>query len=173
MLLFDRQQILAGELWRIWTAHFVHLNLLHLFLNAIAALFIYFAFNTKIQLLESLALVLLFSPLIGTALLYFYPELSWYSGLSGLLHALAAYGSIRMIQYGNKVYWLGVVIVWLKVLIEVLRTALGYEQQMGDMVVITEAHLIGVIVGTVAAVMVVGFSVCKGRRCKEITYGSF
>ena len=154
---FDRQQILSGEIWRIWTGHLVHTNMLHLSLNIVAALIIYFAFFTKIKLCELLACGFVFSVLISVALLCVVPGLDWYNGLSGLLHALVVYFSIRLARNGDTVYWVGVGAVWLKVLAETTRTNLVYENLIGDMNVITEAHLIGAFIGTITAIIGMAF----------------
>lgn len=168
MLELDRQQVLSGEIWRIWTGHLVHTNMLHLLLDIIAALGIYFAFFSKIKLGELLAYGFAFTPLISVALLRIYPELDWYNGLSGLLHALVAYFSIRMIRDGDMVFWVGLGIVWLKVLVETTRANLGYENLIGDMTVITEAHLIGAFVGTITAIIGMAFwrGTCQPERRK-------
>lgn len=153
----NRQQVLSGEIWRIWTGHLVHTNMPHLGLNILAALVIYFAFFIKIKWSELLACGFIFTPLISVALLLIYPELYWYNGLSGLLHALVAFFSIRQIRNGNTVFWVGLGIVWLKVLTETTRANLVYENMIGDMTVITEAHLIGASIGTMAAIMGLAF----------------
>lgn len=153
----DRQQVLSGEIWRIWTGHFVHTNGLHLSLNIAAALVIYFGFFTRIKLGELLASGFVFTALISVALLCIFPALDWYNGLSGLLHAFAAYFSIRLARDGAKVYWVGLGIVWLKVLGETTGTNLVYENFIGDMNVITDAHLIGAFIGTITAIIGVVF----------------
>jgi len=149
----NRQRVLSGEMWRIWTSHFVHTDILHLSLNILAGLVIYFAFFSKIRAGELLAASFVLTALISVALLLIYPGLDWYNGLSGLLHALVACFSIRMVSNGDRVYWAGLGIVWLKVLVEATRANLGYEYLIGDMTVITEAHLIGVSTGTITAVV--------------------
>ncbi len=153
----DRQRVLSGEMWRIWTGHLVHTDMSHLSLNILAALVIYFAFFSKIKSGELLAASFVFTALISVAMLRIYPGLDWYNGLSGLLHALAACFSIRMVSNGDRVYWAGLGIVWLKVLVETTRANLGYEYLIGDMTVITEAHLIGASIGTITAVIGMAF----------------
>jgi len=151
VLEFDRQQLLSGEIWRIWTGHLVHTNSSHFALNIVAAIIIYFTFFTRIKLGELLLYGFVFAALISVTLLCIYPRLGWYNGLSGLLHALVAYFSMRLARDENKLFWTGLIIVWVKVLVEVIRAHSGYESLVGDMRVITEAHLIGAFFGTVTA----------------------
>ncbi len=149
----------------MWTGHLVHTNRLHLSLNIVAALVIYFAFFTKIKLGELLAYGFFFTALISLGLLCIFPILDWYNGLSGLLYALVIFFSIRLARNGRAVYWIGPGIVWLKVLAETTRANLGYENLIGDMTVITDAHLIGACIGTIAAI--IGMVFWRGKDFPE------
>ncbi|CAA0125302.1 Uncharacterised protein [Halioglobus japonicus] len=158
LLEYDRQQILTGQLWRIWSGHFVHTNSAHFALNIVAALIIYFGFLTRIKLRDLLLSVFVFAALISLTLLCVYPSLDWYNGLSGLLHALVAYFAVRMARTEDKIFWAALVVIWVKVIVETVRVHLGYESTVGEMAIITEAHLIGTFFGTVA-----GFALRKSR----------
>tara|TARA_R110002111_G_scaffold44060_1_gene80293 strand:+ start:312 stop:944 length:633 start_codon:yes stop_codon:yes gene_type:complete len=166
VLQYDRQQVLSGEIWRIWTAHIVHTNVLHLLLNTASALLIYFGFFRQIALRELLVSAVLFSALISAGLFFFLPGLDWYNGLSGLLHGLVAYFSIRLAVGGARVYWLWLGAVWLKVLIEWSGVNPGYGNLIGDMNVITDAHLAGALIGTVSGLVVCFFRHRKPNEFK-------
>lgn len=153
VLEFDRQRILSGEIWRIWTGHLVHTNNSHFAQNIVASIIIYFTFFTAIKLSELLLYSFVFAALISVTLLCIYPSLGWYNGLSGLLHALAVYFSMRLARNKDNIFWVGLGIVWVKVLIESIRAYSGYESLIGDMKVITEAHLIGAFFGTATAII--------------------
>ena len=163
LLEFDRQQILSGDIWRIWTSHLVHTNNSHFVLNITAAVIIYFTFLTGIKLGELLLYSFVFATLISVTLWNIYPNIVWYNGLSGLLHALVAYFSIRLASDEDKVFWAGLAIVWGKVLIETIRAQSGYENLIGEMTVITEAHLIGVFFGTATAIICLTYFRDKGN----------
>lgn len=168
VLEFDRQQVLSGEIWRIWTSHLVHSNSYHFLLNIVAAIIIYFTFFTKIKLGELLLSSYVFAALISITLLCIYPGLDWYNGLSGLLHALVAYFCVRLAREEDKIFWAGLVIVWVKVLIEAIRADSGYEGLVGDMAIITEAHLIGAFFGTVTAFIYMSHWRGKGKsECRQ------
>lgn len=149
----DRAQLLSGELWRIWTGHLVHANAEHFWINILSALIIYYLFFTTIRLWELLVSSILFGAGISVSLVYIESGLAWYSGLSGLLHALVVYFAIRLARESCNVYLVGAGLVWLKVLVETSRVNLGYEYYMGDMMIVTEAHLLGVLIGTSAAII--------------------
>ncbi len=157
VLELDRHQVLAGEIWRIWTGHLVHTNPHHLALNSAAALVLYFGFFTRIKPGDLLGWGFVFTALISAGLLSVFPEIEWYNGLSGLLHAFVVYFSIRRVRDGAKTYWIGPGLVWIKVLAEAVQGALGHAGLVGDMAVITQAHLMGASMGTITAVLGVAF----------------
>lgn len=153
ILEFNRQQVLSGGIWRLLTGHWVHTNMQHLILNVAASLLIYFSFFSQIKTSELLVCSFVFSILISVLLLFIYPDLQWYNGLSGLLHALVAYFSLRQIYKGNNLYWIGIFVVWLKVIAESVQAGTGHINLIDDMLVINQAHLVGVFVATVAAMI--------------------
>lgn len=151
VLEFDRQKVLSGEIWRIWTGHLVHTNSVHFSLNIAAALLVFFVFFRNIKLSELLLCSFVFAALISVTLLCTYPGLGWYNGLSGLLHALVTYFSMRLAKDEDKIFLAVLAVVWVKVLVEAVRSHFGYEKLVGGMAVITEAHLVGAFFGTVTA----------------------
>lgn len=169
VLEFDRQLILSGEIWRIWTGHLVHTNTSHFSLNVVAAIIIYFTFLTEIKLGSLLLCSLIFAALISTALLVLYPNLAWYNGMSGLLHALAAYFSVCLARDKDKVLWIGFAIVWGKVLFDATNANSGHVNLIDDMAVITEAHFIGALMGTaVAAILMVHLRRSPGKDVPNV-----
>lgn len=148
---FDRQQILAGQVWRLWTGHWVHTHSSHLILNAVVAVALYSIIFTRLKTLELLFCAVAFSCLISVSLLYWYPHLDWYNGLSGVLHGLVSYYTLRLALAQNKNYGLGFIAVWLKVLFEFYQGQLGHQQVLAGMTVISQAHYIGAWIGSCAA----------------------
>lgn len=154
-LQFDRQSILTGELWRLITGHFVHGNIQHLLLNAVAALIIYFGFFSKMRISELAICSLIFSAAISVTMLLGYPLIEWYNGLSGLLHGLVCYCCLRQVELGYRRYWVGLILVWVKVSIETFFPNWGVSVLAGDIKALTEAHLVGAFVGTASTVIYV------------------
>jgi len=153
LLEYNRQEILSGEIWRIWTGHLVHTNMSHFALNILAAIIIYLTFFMKIKPVELLLNSFLFATLISLMLLSIYPDLDWYNGLSGLLHALLIHFSARLAKNERTIFWAILLAVWIKVLNETMHLYSGYKNLVGDMLVISEAHLIGTIFGTITALI--------------------
>lgn len=155
LLEFDREKIFNGEIWRIWTAHFVHSNGLHFALNMSVALPLYWLCITAIKKHQLLLCSIVFSTLISIILLLGQPHIDWYNGLSGLLHALATYFFVLLAISRDKMFWGGLILIWLKVLSELIGLHYGHESLIGNMRVITEAHFIGAIIGTLSAFLLV------------------
>lgn len=150
-LQFDRGRILGGEYWRLLSGHFVHAGWTHLVINALAALTIYFGFFSHLRIAELLIGSFFLAILISIALLIFLPELSWYRGLSGLLHGLTVYCSLRRVFEGRRSYLIGAGLVWAKVIMESAGISLTVSAWHGDMSVIHQAHLAGALLGTLGA----------------------
>lgn len=141
------QDRLFVDPWRIWTAHLVHINFLHLVLN-IAALW---------------CLSLLFHPphwgwfysagvvAAGCISLYvnvYLPEYQYYRGLSGVLHGwyigMAMWG---IWQPPRRAQWFAAVIM-IVLMVKVGAEQSGYWRATGQMLevdVLYDAHTIGLL----------------------------
>ena len=150
---FSRDKVLSGEIWRLWTGHFVHTTAMHFLFNALAVTVIAFGFLPKLSLPCIVLRGFILSTLISLTLLITYPELAWYNGLSGLLHALLAYFFVCLAREENPLFWFGFLILWIKVISETVQAGFGYEHFQGSMSVITEAHFWGVLYGTILAII--------------------
>ncbi len=92
MLLFryDRLGLSDGELWRLVSAHLVHLNAAHLFLNLIGLFLVCELLWRDLSVRHGLAMLATAAFGVNGLLWYLHPELAWYAGLSGALHGLWA-----------------------------------------------------------------------------------
>lgn len=83
-LAFDRDAILAGQLWRCWTGHLVHFSLPHALVD-VAVLFLVTGILEREAGWRAAALMLLSgAPLISLGLLVAVPDLRIYEGASGI-----------------------------------------------------------------------------------------
>lgn len=132
----DRDALLAGQVWRLWTGHLMHLDLPHATVN-LAALGIISGCAARWHLLVPLMLVsLLLMPLLGLALMLVRPELHWYVGLSGLLHG----GMVWLLPVrGGRWVWPVIALVVAKL---VWQGIAGVEPW-----VVQEAHWLGAALG--------------------------
>ncbi len=149
-----RRLLLVSEPWRLFTGHFVHLSLLHALLNGVALLLLGRLFADRLRTGE-FWLVLLGAPLlISLGFWIGIPQLSWYRGLSGTLHAIFFAGCVVWLATTTgKNRWLPVAALVggaFKVLLEQpWDSSFPFREWLGAAVV-PQAHLLGAMIGTVA-----------------------
>ena len=81
---FDRQAILHGEVWRLWTGHLVHFSTLHAVFDVLTLFFasqIVEAESGPLRLLSVLGIGALF---ISSGMLLWVPDMAFYRGTSGI-----------------------------------------------------------------------------------------
>ncbi len=147
LLAYQRYLITDGQIWRLFTGHFLHTNSIHLLLNLAGLLLLwalhghYFSNKRYAAIWGALTL--------GTAIgLYlFSSNLIHYVGLSGVLHGLFVIGAYYDIRHKLKSGWLLLLVVLAKVLHE---QVFGAGQQIANLIeanVAIDAHLFGVMSG--------------------------
>jgi rhomboid family GlyGly-CTERM serine protease len=87
-LRYDRDAIAAGEVWRLLTCHLVHLNVWHMVMNLAGFALCCFFFNDLLTRRTLWLWLLPSSVVVGCAFYFVDTDLSWYVGLSGILHGL-------------------------------------------------------------------------------------
>ncbi|WP_394002163.1 rhombosortase [Luteimonas sp. WGS1318] len=144
-LVLDRDAVLGGELWRLWSGHWVHLDPRHAAINLVA-LVLMALIAARMRLLRPLLVTsLLMLPLIAAGLLLAVPDLQWYAGLSGLLHGWAAW---LLLRRGGRIALIGTVLLAGKLIAEQWTPVAG----VAAFPVIHAAHVTGAIVGAALAV---------------------
>ena len=98
-LVYDRGAILRGAWWRLWTGHWVHFSLSHLFWN-LAVLLGAGAWLERLQPGWLLRLALVVAPLLSLVLLCGEPSMQTYGGLSGL--ATSAVVLLALVQLHRR-----------------------------------------------------------------------
>ncbi len=148
-----RRALLASEPWRLWTGHFVHLSLVHAMLNAVALLLLERLFAERLRAGE-FWLLLGVSPVLISLLLWIaLPELEWYRGLSGMLHAIYFAGCVVWLKGSrDRARWLPLAALvggLVKALLEQPWDAsFPFREWLGP--VVPQAHLVGAVIGTAA-----------------------
>lgn len=153
LLRYENNLAQTHQWWRLFSAHFIHLNWAHLLLN-LAALWIlvlfYFDDGKRFTLITS---ILLLSVGTSAGLYIFSPNVSWYVGLSGVLHGLFIIGAT--IKYRTKPYLLTVFItaIIIKLLWEQFFSDPQSMQHIIGNAIVFDGHLYGAITGFVIAVI--------------------
>ena len=149
-LRWSRTGIAAGEHWRWFTGHFVHLDLAHAALNA-AGLALVWALFARVWSPRRWLLIAALS-LAGIDLgLWWLSDIEWYVGLSGLLNTLAAAGIVREIVDGDRMAWLIGALGLAKLVSENLSGPMPFMQP--GIPVVLDAHLYGALVGMVCGLL--------------------
>lgn len=92
----QRQSVIEfGELWRLVTAHWSHVSLEHLALNAFGLLVLGNLFPSRDPCHIWLISLVIIALSVSLALLALLPTLSWYRGFSGCLYGLFVYEASR------------------------------------------------------------------------------
>lgn len=151
LLRYDRTGIAEGDLWRLLTGHFAHLGLSHMLLNIAGLALVWLLVGTAWTLWQWAFVTLMSLAFIDLCFWFFDPHLSWYVGMSGLLHALLVAGILGRVREAPAESLALGLIVLAKVAWEQFAGPLpGSESSAGGAVVVN-AHLYGAIAGIIAA----------------------
>ena len=148
-LRFDRNAILSGEIWRLFTGHLAHLSWSHLLMNVLGLALVWGLFDRYIPTKRWLHTILFSAFGISLMLLVVDSHLRWYVGLSGVLHGMFMVGVLYDLKSGRWDAKLLLVLLIAKLLFEQLVGPLpGTEKTAGGSVVV-DAHLFGALMGVI------------------------
>ena len=154
-LRFDRAGIAAGEAWRLLTGHLVHLGVTHALLNLVGLALVWFLAGRAYSARQWLWIITGSVAAIDVGLWFGNPSLEWYVGLSGLLHGMLAAGIVAGLAARSGEAVVLAVVVAGKLAWEQFAGPLPGSEATSGGAVIVDAHLYGVIGGTlVAATMI-------------------
>ena len=151
-LQYDPQAIRSGEIWRVLTAHIVHLSAIHAALNLTALGLMIYGFGQS-RSTPSLAFCALISALtISLSLFFWQPQVSYYVGLSGVLHGLFLFMLLPLCSQKKPLAWFALALLAAKLLYEFWQPAgsAATEQLIGGPV-LTVAHWYGAMGGMLAS----------------------
>jgi len=152
-----RRAVLGSEPWRLFTGHFVHLTFLHAALNGVALLLLGRLFADRMSTGELFGLLAAAPILISLLFWFTLPELLWYRGLSGVLHAVYFAGCVVWIATtSGRARWLPIAALLagaVKVVVEQPWDASFPMHELLRVAVVPQAHLIGALVGTAAGLL--------------------
>ena len=148
-LRYDRNAILSGEVWRIFTGHLAHMSWTHLMMNILGLALVWGLFDRHLPAKRWIHAI--FFSAFGTSLLLLVVDshLRWYVGLSGVLHGMFIVGCLYDMKTGRWDSKLLLVLIIAKLLWEQLVGPLpGSETAAGGSVVV-DAHLFGAFMGLI------------------------
>jgi rhomboid family GlyGly-CTERM serine protease len=160
-LRYDRTAIAAGEGWRLFTAHFVHLGLRHALLNVAGFALLWVLLAREYTPMRWGLIMLAAMAAIDAGLWLRDSDVAWYVGASGLLHGVMAAGALSRLRRGERDGWILAVFLIAKLCYEQLSGPMPLSAGIGR--VIVNAHLYGAIGGLAAGLL----AIIPGSRRKE------
>ena len=145
-LVFKRDNINQGEVWRLFSGNLVHSNFPHLALNVTGLVICGFLFFDYISPQKFLVSLVFLSLCVGFGIYFFSPALMWYAGISGALYGLFIVGGFFAII--NKDFVTGiplVVFIPIKIAWDLFHGGNQSSAELIGVPVATEAHLYGML----------------------------
>ncbi len=150
---FNRNLVEQGNLWLLFSGHIVHLNGSHWLLNMAGVSIVAFFFSAHASCKQWLLVILVSICVINVGLWWWLTDIYYYVGLSGVLHGLFLYGALREIRFYPVSGYVLVVVLLAKLSWEFFNGALPGSEEMAGGRVLTEAHLLGAVGGTLVWVV--------------------
>ena len=154
-LSFDRHALADGEWWRLLTAHFVHLDAEHAFLNSLGVVLMWALFARDYSPWRWAAIYCGSALAVSAGLWFWNPGLEWYVGASGALHGVMTAGTLAHLRRRDLDGWILAIFIVVKLAYEQFAGALPFA---GTANTIVDAHLYGAIGGVVLGLLL------KSRR---------
>lgn len=147
ILVYKQETISNGELWRLFSGHWVHSDLQHAQWDIAALLILGSLFEQTLR--RQLFSVLMLSCLIiSISIIVFMPGLMAYCGLSGILNSLFSYGILQLWKSSRSAPLLLILLAgFLKNLIELHSHEAIFTDTLWPSV--PEAHLLGLLTGVI------------------------
>jgi rhomboid family GlyGly-CTERM serine protease len=153
LLSLYRPGITQGEVWRLFTAHFVHLGVSHALLNVAGLGLVWYLVGPVFRGQAWILIGLTSALTIDIGLWVFEPELTWYVGLSGVLHGLLAAGLIGRLPTRRFEVWALAAILVVKIAYEQLAGPMPGSEATSGGAVVVGAHLYGSLGGALAGMI--------------------
>jgi rhomboid family GlyGly-CTERM serine protease len=152
---FQRQGLAQGQLWRLFSGHFIHLGWSHALMNMAALGLLVYLLADGLEAWSLVGLILAASLGVDIGLWFLQPELQWYVGLSGVLHGLFA--GLLVLQWycrAERYLWL-MLLLSVKLVWEGTTGPLPMTADLAGGPVVTVAHLYGATGGLLGAICVI------------------
>ncbi len=148
-LRYDRNAILSGEVWRIFTGHLAHLTWTHLLMNLLGLALVWGLFDRYIPTKRWWHAILFSMFGISLLLMVVDSHLRWYVGLSGVLHGMFIVGCLYDMKSGRWDSKILLLLIIAKLLWEQLVGPLPGSEKAAGGAVVVDAHLFGALMGLI------------------------
>jgi rhomboid family GlyGly-CTERM serine protease len=150
---YERDWNSTGEIWRIVTAHWVHVSWLHLLLNGFGLVICVSLTNPGWSIRRWLTISIIVALGVSLMLTFFNPEVSDYAGYSGVLYGLYVLAAISLFSGDRLVAGLVIAAIVIKVFMEQFNL---YDFNTGKLIgahVVVDAHLYGLLMAIAIALI--------------------
>ena len=146
-LRYQRDWLSTGEYWRLFSAHWVHVNWIHFILNA-AGLLLCMAIASPRWLIGQWIVYNLVLTL-GISVLFSLrnPQLGWYAGYSGVLFGIYLLAAVDLYPREKLIALLLAAAISIKVILEQVSDLKVTSSDLIGTPVIIDAHLYGLVLG--------------------------
>lgn len=147
-LMFDRDAINNGQVWRLFSAHFVHLSMPHLLGNAMGVALLAYIAGRSLNNLVGISLLIWCVLVVGVGLYGYADYLQRYVGLSGVLHGLLLVAPFISPFYSRRMAMCFLLVIVSKVIWE--QSSFYDDMAMAGLIggrVEANAHMLGVLAG--------------------------
>jgi rhomboid family GlyGly-CTERM serine protease len=164
-LQYQRYAIGHGEVWRVITGHLVHISAMHFLLNLFGLLIIWQLASDWMGNADSLKILLISMLLISLGLYFFYPQVQWYRGLSGALHAFWSAAAFLGLERRRPLAILLLALLLIKLAWEVTIGPVPMSRELSGGDILIQSHWLGAISGLLIAA---GFMILKLFKVKHV-----
>jgi len=146
-LRFDREALADGQLWRLLTAHLVHLGASHMAMNLTALAVLAGVLAPWMRARDWLGVTVVAALVIDAGLYWLQPSLQWYVGLSGVLHGYWAAACVYALAERSRESIPLTALILLKLAYEQFLGPIGLTSSIAAGPVVIAAHAWGAIGG--------------------------
>jgi rhomboid family GlyGly-CTERM serine protease len=155
---YDRGAILAGEAWRIVTAHVVHLQWSHLAMNLAGLSLVWWLFGQRFNTAQWVIVTTACMIGVSAGVMLFDPGASSAAGMSALLHGMFAAGALAGMLSGRRLEWVPLALLTTKLCWEAAIGPMPGSEAVAGGPVHFEAHVYGALVGLISAFLMIEVS---------------
>lgn len=144
-LRYQQNWLSQGEYWRIFTAHWVHVNWKHLMLNGVGLVLCMAITAPEWTIRRWVSYHFVLALGISVLFTLLNPELQWYAGYSGVLYGIYLLAAIDLYQRDKLIGALLASAIVIKIILE--QTG-GFNVDSSEIIgtpVIIDAHLYGIL----------------------------
>lgn len=150
---YESDVVSSFEVWRLLTAHWVHLNWTHWLLNNFGFILLVAITRVNWNSVFWIKLIIAHSLFISSALLFLNPQLHWYVGFSGVLYGLYIVAAMMMFKKEKIMSLMIMAIVMIKIGSEQIFGSEVSSQALLGAPVVVDAHAYGVACGLCMSIL--------------------